>query len=228
MPSTNPGFARSLLNVMADGGRVAGGGGIVTGHPTAFLTRPLPDDLPDHRLGGEQSNTSIAFGNVLMLKQFRRLLSGMNPEEELTRFLTERTSFAHTPRLLGSLDLRSPVGRTGHPGGGHELVNGREDGWSWMLAELRALATRVADSYRRPSAAPMPWRRFVAWASEPVSSTWPWPATRLTRLRAGAHHASGSPALVGGRGASDRGRPRRPRRDLAHRGSRRPALRWLA
>ncbi len=173
-----PGFARALLNVMADGRRVAGGRGIVTGHPTSFFPRPLPDDLPHHRMGGEQSNTSIAFGNVLMLKQIRRVLPGTNPEEELTRFLTERTSFAHTPRLLGSLAYEAPSGERATLAVANQLINGCEDGWSWVLAELRALSPR-ADS-PRPSAAPT-WRRFVAWESEPVSSTWPWPATRLTR-----------------------------------------------
>ena len=131
------------LNVMADGGRVAGGGGIVTGHPTSFFPRPLPDNLPNHRRGAEQSNTSIAFGNVLMLKQIRRLLSGVNPEEELTRFLTERTSFAHTPRLLGSLAYEAPSGERATLAVASELINGCEDGWSWMLAELRALTPRA-------------------------------------------------------------------------------------
>ena len=148
----DPGFARGLLKVMADGERVAGGGGIVTGHPTSFFPRPLPDNLPNHRRGAEQSNTSIAFGNVLMLKQIRRLLSGVNPEEELTRFLTERTSFAHTPRLLGSLAYEAPSGERATLAVASQLINGCEDGWSWMLAELRALTPRAGSS--RPPATP--------------------------------------------------------------------------
>jgi trehalose synthase-fused probable maltokinase len=149
----DPDFARGLLNVMADGGRVAGGGGVITGHPTSFFPRPLPNDLSHHRMGGEQSNTSIAFGHVLMLKQFRRLLSGMNPEEELTRFLTERTAYTHTPRLLGSLAYEAPSGERATLAVANQLIDGCEDGWSWVLTELRALTSR-ADT-PRPSSAPV-------------------------------------------------------------------------
>jgi maltose alpha-D-glucosyltransferase/alpha-amylase len=104
-------------------------------------------------MGGEQSNTSIAFGHVLMLKQFRRLLSGMNPEEELTRFLTERTAYTHTPRLLGSLAYEAPSGERATLAVANQLIDGCEDGWSWVLTELRALTSR-ADT-PRPSSAPV-------------------------------------------------------------------------
>ncbi|MGH7332283.1 MAG: maltokinase N-terminal cap-like domain-containing protein [Candidatus Rokuibacteriota bacterium] len=148
----DPGFARSLLSVVADAGRVAGDAGIVTGHPTSFFPRPLPENLPSRRVGAEQSNTSIAFGTVLMLKQFRRLPPGLNPEEELTRFLTERTSFAHAPRLLGSLAYEATSGERATLAVAHELIDGAGDGWNWMLAELRALTPRAGAP--PPSAAP--------------------------------------------------------------------------
>lgn len=57
-------------------------------------------------LQGEQSNSSIMFGTRAMLKLFRRIERGPNPEYELSSFLTERYSFPNTPRLLGSLDYR--------------------------------------------------------------------------------------------------------------------------
>ena len=130
------GFARRFLQVMARGERVTGDGGAIVGAPTSIFPRLLPAQLPVRRVGGEQSNTSIAFGEVLMLKQFRRLLSGVNPEEEITRFLTERTSFAHAPRLLGSLVYETPSGDRATLAVAHELILRAEDGWSWMLGEL--------------------------------------------------------------------------------------------
>ena len=50
-----------------------------------------PDDLTPVPSTFEQSNSSIAFGTALVMKVFRRLTEGNNPEEEITRFLTERT-----------------------------------------------------------------------------------------------------------------------------------------
>lgn len=148
----DPAFTRELLGVMARGGRVAGDLGIVTGHPTSVFPRLLPDHLPPRRVGAEQSNTSIAFGELLILKQFRRLPPGINPEEELTRFLTEQTSFTHAPRLLGSLAYEAPSGERATLAVAHELIVGAEDGWSWMLGQLRALAPRAGAP--APSAAP--------------------------------------------------------------------------
>jgi predicted trehalose synthase len=134
----DPGFARRLLEVMGSRERVAGDGGAIIGYPTGAFPRSLPDHLPLRRVGAEQSNTSIAYGEVLMLKQFRRLLPGINPEEELTRFLTERTSFRHAPRLLGSLAYEAPSGERATLAVAHELITEAEDGWSWTLGELRA------------------------------------------------------------------------------------------
>ena len=44
------------------------------------------------RLGGEQSNSSVVFDDAYIMKVYRRLEAGVNPELELLRFLTERES----------------------------------------------------------------------------------------------------------------------------------------
>jgi maltose alpha-D-glucosyltransferase/alpha-amylase len=53
---------------------------------------------------GDQSNTSIVYGDRAVLKIFRRAGDGVNPDLEIGRYLTERTDFAHTPRTLGALE----------------------------------------------------------------------------------------------------------------------------
>jgi len=57
-------------------------------------------------LGGEPSNTLVAFGDRFVLKLFRRLDPGVNPDLEIGRFLTEEAGFPHTPPVAGSLELR--------------------------------------------------------------------------------------------------------------------------
>jgi predicted trehalose synthase len=92
------------------------------------------------RVGGEQSNTSVALGDVAMLKHFRRLAPGLNPEQEITRALTERARFPHAPRLYGHVEYRAG-GETFTLAVAHELARDTVDGWTWITAALgRALA----------------------------------------------------------------------------------------
>jgi trehalose synthase-fused probable maltokinase len=59
------------------------------------------------RLGAEQSNSSIRFGDVI-LKAYRRLQPGMQPELELGRFLSGAGKYTNAPRVVGSLEIRAP------------------------------------------------------------------------------------------------------------------------
>jgi maltokinase len=60
----------------------------------------LDPTLPPRVMGAEQSNTSIVFGEELILKVIRRLEPGDNPELELLRFLTAH-GFEHIAPLAG-------------------------------------------------------------------------------------------------------------------------------
>ena len=58
-------------------------------------------DEPIRPGGLDQSNTSVFFGDRLMMKLFRKIEPGDNPEVEVGRFLTEKAGFAHAPRVRG-------------------------------------------------------------------------------------------------------------------------------
>lgn len=53
-------------------------------------------------LTGEQSNTSVKFSDCAIMKLYRRVEPGMNPELDIGRALTARR-FTHSPALLGAL-----------------------------------------------------------------------------------------------------------------------------
>ncbi len=80
-------------------------GGSSAGWPApALRDRPRRRRAPEPSIfRAEQSNTSVLFGQSLILKLFRRLKDGMNPDLELGR-PAERASFAHTPRAAGALE----------------------------------------------------------------------------------------------------------------------------
>jgi predicted trehalose synthase len=148
----DPAFARALLAVVADEARVAGERGAVVGRRTRAFPRDLPAPLAVRRLAGEQSNVSVVLGDALILKQFRRLRAGINPEQEITRFLTERTTYAHTPRLAGHLEYRTDAA-TATLAVVQEHVAGARDGWQWTLERLHEYVAAARAEGAPPTAA---------------------------------------------------------------------------
>lgn len=70
--------------------------------------RKLAETLPEPELLKEDtSNTTVVYGDRLILKFIRRLEEGKNPELEIGRFLAQK-SFAHIPPLCGALEYFKP------------------------------------------------------------------------------------------------------------------------
>lgn len=109
-----PGFHTALYAAIARGGRLE----TTRGRQVSFsVTRALREQAEAHdplertslleRAQG-QSNSSIIYGEAFILKLFRRLEAGVNPDLEVLRFLTERTSFRDVPRLAASIEYHQP------------------------------------------------------------------------------------------------------------------------
>jgi maltose alpha-D-glucosyltransferase/alpha-amylase len=94
-------------------------------------------ELKVHRSKAEQSNSSILFGNRFILKLFRKLGDGTNPDCEIGRFLTEHAGFDGIPPYSGSIEYvreGAPVTTLAMLQG---FVENQGDGWQWTLEELR-------------------------------------------------------------------------------------------
>lgn len=100
-------------------------------------------------LSVEQSNSSVRFDDAALVKIFRRLQPGVNPEIELTQFLTERTDFRNAPALLGWLVYQPNDGEVTAIAVAQSFVSAIGDGWSTTLDELRALD--AAAQHERPA-----------------------------------------------------------------------------
>jgi maltose alpha-D-glucosyltransferase/alpha-amylase len=140
-PADGDGTWRALVGAIAEGASAAAEHGHFRFEPTASLGALLPEGataagrLEERRLGVEQSNTSVRLGDRLILKVYRLLEPGTNPEVEVNAILTDR-GFRWAPRLAGS---GSWVPDEGEPATAvmlQELVPARGDGWAWMLASL--------------------------------------------------------------------------------------------
>ncbi len=89
------------------------------------------------RGSAEQSNTSILYGDQFILKTFRRLEPGMNPDAEIGRYLTERTGFDRIPPFAGLVEYESDSDRESSTLAMLQgLVANGGDGWEWTLEEL--------------------------------------------------------------------------------------------
>jgi trehalose synthase-fused probable maltokinase len=85
-------------------------------------------------IGVEQSNSSIVFGEDLILKAFRRVEPGVNPELELLRFLSAR-GFPHIAPLAGWYEVEGRL-IDATLGILQEYLAGARDGWELALDEL--------------------------------------------------------------------------------------------
>ena len=90
----------------------------------------------------EQSNTSIGYGEAALLKLFRRISPGGNPDIEVHQALTRRGS-EHVARMLGWIeaDWRAVDGSSqhGHLGMLQAYLRTATDGWHIALASVRDL-----------------------------------------------------------------------------------------
>jgi maltose alpha-D-glucosyltransferase / alpha-amylase len=137
----------ALLNAMAHKGSFPGTLGKIVAAPTgAFPELRGAEDAPLHArvMSVEQSNTSIVLGEKLMLKVFRRLQEGINPDVEIGTFLTERTSFRHFPPVAGTVNYQ----RHDQPSISlailQAFVPNQGDAWQFTLNALRGFFDRLA------------------------------------------------------------------------------------
>ena len=153
---------------------------------TAFPEARGLTPLPAKTGSAEQSNTNFLYGKKLLLKLFRRLQPGLNPDVEIGRFLTEVAHFQRVAPYLGSLTLTHGATET-VTAMLQQLIPNEGDGWSWTTENLAQFFESVASA---PAPSPE--------GALPTLDTQATPAPEL------AQHAAGylaSAALLGQRTA---------------------------
>jgi maltokinase len=120
----DPAATAALLSLLADGGTV---GSLEFGN-----AGPLSTDLPSRVMGADQSNTSVVFGDDYILKLFRRVQPGLNPDLEVSRALAG----------AGSPHVAQPLG----------WIEGQVDGERTTLALMQAFAKNATEGWAMATA----------------------------------------------------------------------------
>jgi maltose alpha-D-glucosyltransferase/alpha-amylase len=132
-------FCKLLLNAVTYRRIFKGKSGEIKALPTKVFRRvrgQAGTDLTPSVMNVEQSNTSVTYGNQLILKLFRRLEDGINPDVEIGSFLTEHTSFVNMPYVAGSLEYRRGRKRPLSVAILESFVPNEGDAWQYTLEFL--------------------------------------------------------------------------------------------
>jgi len=135
-----------LLDTIGHRRRFRGAGGEILGVPARGFrkihgeSKEPPPPVPGK---AEQSNSSVIFGDKMILKIFRRIDQGVNPDLEIGTYLTEGAAFPHTPPVGGSLQYRraheEPMTLAILMG----FVPNQGDAWQYTLDNLGRFFERV-------------------------------------------------------------------------------------
>jgi maltokinase len=136
---TTTGSAQALARLLTTEARVQGEHGTIAFH---WSGERLPAESI-RLLGAEQSNSSIVIDESAVLKVFRRLEAGDNPELEMVRFLSGR-GFENVPALRGWYALEGEL-LDATLGVAQELVHDGRDGWEMVLDMLSEDPDRALD-----------------------------------------------------------------------------------
>ncbi|HZK67356.1 MAG TPA: maltose alpha-D-glucosyltransferase, partial [Chloroflexota bacterium] len=145
-------FSSALLDTIRERRRVRGQEGELVGTPFRSLRKVMEDSaaaLEPSVSRVEQSNTSVVFGDRLILKLFRRVETGANPDLEIGRFLAEK-GFPHTPAIAGMLEYRRGRKEPATLAILQSYVPNEGDAWAYTLDHLSRYFEHVLTSHPEP------------------------------------------------------------------------------
>jgi maltose alpha-D-glucosyltransferase / alpha-amylase len=146
----NEAFAHLLIGAMKAARSVKTPGGELRFSSTAAL-RALGELGIPRLVGAEQSNVSLICGDAVMLKIYRRLRRGIQPDLEVRRFLTDNAGFENTPACLGAVEYVPEDGEAMALAAAFSFIRNQGDGWSVITEALSRVLNEEAMAEPRPA-----------------------------------------------------------------------------
>ena len=132
-------FCRALVDRIGAGGEAPLAAGRLRFTATSAYTELRPDSAAELAVGqplAESSNTALRIGERLFLKVYRRIQTGVNPELDIGRFLTEVAHFANIVPLAGAVEYLASDGSVATLALLQAFVANQGDGWTYTLNYL--------------------------------------------------------------------------------------------
>jgi maltose alpha-D-glucosyltransferase/alpha-amylase len=139
-------FQKLLFDLISERKRVRGTSGMLLGRPGKQLKRLSAEGYQPQTprvLSGEQSNTSIQYDRELVLKLYRHPHEGLNPDYEITRFLTEKARFRNIPPYAGALEYETREGDPFTVAMLQGYVENEGDAWTYSSGVATAYFERI-------------------------------------------------------------------------------------
>jgi maltose alpha-D-glucosyltransferase/alpha-amylase len=124
-------FARALAEAVTHGRSLATPEGALVFQASGTWD-PVPADASVRSVGTEQSNNALIVDERILVKLYRRLREGVQPEIEMARFLSLDAGYRNTPALLGLVEHRPKEGPPTVLGALFEFVRNQGDCWQVM------------------------------------------------------------------------------------------------
>ena len=134
-----------FFDLIAKRRRLKGAKGELCGQPGSLFRAPgrTGESLSSYAIKTEQSNSALIFGDRYFFKLYRVLEDGINPDQEITRYLTDKAKFAHTPAYAGAIEYQKAGADTMAVGLLTNLIPHQGDAWTFTLDVLSSYIERL-------------------------------------------------------------------------------------
>jgi trehalose synthase-fused probable maltokinase len=143
----NPSILETLFDAIRQSRRFRGRSRELLGIATRSLDtlqNAAQGNLQPSPMKVEQSNSSILYGKAFVLKFFRRLEMGVNPDFEVGRFLSERAGFRNIPAVAGGFEYRDGSAEPATMAILQGFVANQGDAWKYTLKAVSDYYDRIA------------------------------------------------------------------------------------
>jgi maltose alpha-D-glucosyltransferase/alpha-amylase len=149
-PLAIPRLATQLLKLIISGQRFAFDEGelIVTPTPALTLTTERISELVPLWRQSERHNLTVTYGSDYILKVFRRVEEGANPDWEVSRFLHEEQRFPHVAPIAGAITWQPEKGEVTTLAILHQYVPNQGTAWQFVVHGLGRFYEEIAATMR--------------------------------------------------------------------------------
>ncbi len=154
-------FIRALVNGIQGERALDTENGILSFERLGEDFEPVTAEAPIRTVGAEQSNVSVIVDERLLIKIYRRIREGVQPEVDIANFLSQTAHYENTPALRGVIASRPEGGEPAVLAALFDFVQNQGDCWNVMVDGLeRALeeyALMTAESSERVNEEGLPY-----------------------------------------------------------------------